>query len=102
MIDDWVITKKLKTPAHMNLSTDLLLPGFDWNEFPFMVLYSKDTYDLFNLKTGVRSTLIQGSNGTPHNPLFFGPGKWKSTFFADHGNGKLDFHFSTSSVNEEN
>ena len=94
LLDEWVLTNQVSTIEELELSNHLLLPGFDWDHFPFMIVYSKDTYDLKNIKTGVTSKLIKGSADSVSH--------WPSTFFVNHRNGKFDFHFATSSVNDEN
>ena len=81
-IDDWTVTKQIELKEKMIfLNSCMLLPDFDLDEFPFVVLCAKDTYDLLNLKTGVTSKLIQGSSG--------GHNKYPSTFFMDPGNGRF-------------
>ena len=91
VIDDWMVTKQIPTaPGVWVLSNHMMLPGFDWDRFPFMVLCGVHTYDLLNIKTGVKSQLIKGSSGYTAKMM-----KWPSAYFVDHGNGRLDFNFAT-------
>ena len=70
------------------------MPGFDPIDFPFMVLYEKDTYNLLNCVTGHTDVLI---NDSARND-----GRWPATFFKSTGGDKLEMHFCTSFLNDEN
>ena len=46
------------------------------------------------MRTGRRDILIRDSAKND--------GRWPATFFTNHGNGKIDMHFCTVRLNDEN
>ena len=69
---NWKVTRKLDVYRNgLNLASHLLLPGFDVEEFPFVLDYGtsnsggisikSDYFNLINVKTGSKSNLIRGS-----------------------------------------
>ena len=78
-----------------------MLPGFDLDSFPFMVDYDTgiyggnvtDSYLLLNLQDITKGPLVYGSASNR--------GEWPATFFIDHGNNKIDFHYCTVTLKEK-
>lgn len=98
-----MVTKKIpNSGTSLMVGANLLLPAFDFDTFPFKIVHAKDSYDVMNIATKVSSKLIQGTDGSFGKSSLKWHEKFPRTFFVDQGNGKLDFHFATSSVNEEN
>ena len=101
VIQDWKVTQKVGVSGVVAFGQHLRLPGFDLDLFPFVLDYGTGrlgsersaTYDLVNLKTGRRYTLVCGSAQND--------GRWPATFFVDHGTGCLDLNFCTSQLNDE-
>ena len=66
MVKDWVVTQELKVQHDFACGQHLLLPGFDLDQFPFIVDYGTGklgnkrsaTYNLINLKSGHKDRLI--------------------------------------------
>ena len=57
LVDNFTVTKKMSVDLPQ-LYSHMPLPGFNLDEFPFIIRIAKETYDLFNIKTGVTSKLI--------------------------------------------
>ena len=73
LIEDWKVKRNVKLQGSINLDTSLLLPGFDYESFPFMLDYATTiedghsvkksrNYTLVNLRTGRVNTLLKGSS----------------------------------------
>ena len=71
-VEDLKVIRRAKVPDGFTLGKCLLLPGFDEENFPFMLDYGtisdnyscrkvSNSYDLLNVKTGQRDLLLQGS-----------------------------------------
>jgi len=65
----------------------MVLPSFDVDNFPLIIIYSNDTFDIVNVRTGYREVLIRGNAKND--------GRWPATFFIDRDDGRLEFHFCT-------
>ena len=70
-----------------------ILPEFNFETFPFALAYEKDTFDLINLSTMQKDTMIRGAAQNSS--------EWPATFFMERKNG-IDMHFCTSRLDEEN
>ena len=55
---NWKVTQKVHVSSKLTLGHHLLLPGFDIEEFPFLVTYADGSYDLINVRTGKKDVLI--------------------------------------------
>ena len=90
---NWKVINKVQVSNQVALGQHLLLPGFDIEEFPFVVTYANNSYDLINVSTGRRDALIKDSAKND--------GRWPATFFINHRDDRIDMHFCTLRLNEE-
>ena len=70
LMHNWVVINQLELPYRLNIGHHLLLPGFDFDTFPFIIDYgtgldsnnrpthNSDSYNIINLKTGHKDVLI--------------------------------------------
>ena len=92
VIQDWEITQEVNLTCDY-IRPHLLLPGFDVDSFPFVIMYAKDDFELMNLRTGQTDSLVSASAGNEY--------EWPATFFTAHTNDCVDFFFCTARLNDE-
>ena len=94
-LNSWKVVKEVQIHKATvyekhKLITELLLPGFDIETFPYSVQYDQttNTLSLANVKTGINlGTFIQGSAQNFKD--------FAASFFLKSGQG-FEFHFCTS------
>ena len=64
VIQNWKINQAIMTSQDFDFAQNLLMPGFHVSDFPIVLNYSAETFDVVNVLTGQRDVLIQG---TAHN-----------------------------------
>ena len=94
-MDKWEMVEEVNVyDVYLYLRREILLPGFNWESFPFALSYG-DTYDIVNIKTNHKSKLILGQAGHSYSRL-------AAHFFVEGENGLIELHVCTRRRNEAN
>ena len=77
IIVDWKNIQTLKDPQLNNIKTCLqLLPGFNVDQFPFILCNGGESINLINVRDNQIQTLIKSGCETQHHAFFFLPEKF--------------------------
>ena len=76
VVENWEVTRRTKVCGEFSLEKNLLLPGFNLNNFPFIIVQAKyydvretkcPTIDLMNVLTGRMEPLIAAITNSLYN-----------------------------------
>lgn len=87
VVVDWKIVKEHRPDEVTSFSQSQLLPNFDWEQFPFILVIGKRSLKLVNVKTGQRDELVLGSANNDS--------RQKALWFTDLGNDRISLNFCT-------
>ena len=48
---NWVLVKVIKEAGDIHYSRDSMLPNFDLDDYPFMLVELENSYDIIDIKT---------------------------------------------------
>ena len=59
----WQVLQHIEVACDYTLSRHLTLPGFDIEDYPFIINFNQGRFELVNVRTGHRDVLIVGTAG---------------------------------------
>jgi len=94
ILDNWSVVQRISDPSSGNVQKcwQALLPGFNLESFPFVVVAGHETINLVNVKEHTLQPLIQAKNRNIRSQ--------KAAFFMSSDSG-FNMHFATHRSTED-
>ena len=96
IVHNWKVVRRINDVDQKNINkySINMFPGFDAEDFPFLVCSGESSFNIVNVKTGHMEVLIRAATSVLHAQT--------SCFFTTDQDGTHTMHFATTRTTEEN